>query len=73
MLNAALVEEVPAPLEDATYAWRTGDGGGVLMLRATASGLGQIANGEAATALVTTNGPAVGSAVDVAETIGSDG
>jgi hypothetical protein len=24
MLNAALVEEVPAPIEDATFAWRTG-------------------------------------------------
>jgi hypothetical protein len=52
-LNAALVEEVPAPIEDATFAWRTGDDGGVLMLRATASGLDQIAACEAATTVAT--------------------
>ena len=39
MLNAALVEEVPAPVEDATYAWRSGDGGEMLMLRMTSFGL----------------------------------
>ena len=39
MLNAALVEDVPAPIEDVTYAWRAGDGGGVLMLRITSFGL----------------------------------
>src|SRR4051812_12450158 len=53
MLNAALTEEVPAPIEDATFAWRTGEDGGMLMLRATASGLDQIAAGEAATAVAT--------------------
>jgi hypothetical protein len=53
MLSAALVEEVPAPIEDATYDWRTGEDGRVLMLRATASGLDQIAAREAATAVAT--------------------
>jgi hypothetical protein len=41
MLNAALVDEVPAPIEDAKYAWRTNDDGSVPMLRATALGLGK--------------------------------
>jgi hypothetical protein len=53
MLNAALVEEVPAPIWDATFAWRTGEDGRALMLRATASGLNQIAAREAATAVAT--------------------
>ena len=39
MLNADLAEEVPALIEDANFAWRTGGGGDVLMLRATALGL----------------------------------
>jgi hypothetical protein len=74
ILNAALVEEVPAPIGDASYAWRTGEDGSVLMLRVTALGLGQIADGEAATALGITE-PAAGTALDVAETnrIGGEG
>jgi hypothetical protein len=31
LLNAGLAEEVPAPIDDAGYAWRTGEDGGVLM------------------------------------------
>jgi hypothetical protein len=38
MLNAALVEEVPAPIEDAAYSWHTGDGGGVLCCERPRSG-----------------------------------
>jgi hypothetical protein len=37
LLNAGLAEEVPAPISDPGYAWRTGEDGGVLALRATAS------------------------------------
>src|SRR5690349_18708967 len=39
LLNAALVEEIPAPLEDADYVWRKADDGSDLMLRATDLGL----------------------------------
>ena len=42
LLNSGLVEEIPAPVEDADFAWRTADGGAALMLRATASGLARI-------------------------------
>ena len=45
MLNAGLVEEVPAPIDDAAYLWRTGEDGRVLKLRATALGLGRVAEG----------------------------
>jgi hypothetical protein len=38
-LNARLVEEVPAPIDEAGYAWRLAEDGGVFMLRATRSGL----------------------------------
>ena len=39
LLNNGFVEEVPAPIEDATYTWRTTDDGLALMLRATDAGL----------------------------------
>jgi hypothetical protein len=42
LLNASLLEEVPAPIADAAYAWRNGEDGGALMLQATASGLARI-------------------------------
>jgi hypothetical protein len=42
------------------------------MLRATAFGLRHLAGGGAVTAFVTTNEPAAGTAVDVAETDGID-
>src|SRR5581483_3026194 len=42
LLNAGLVEEIPASVEDADFAWRTGDHGGALMLRATEAGLARI-------------------------------
>ena len=48
LLNNGLVEEVPAPIEDTAYAWRTGDDGTALMLHATNQGLAAI--GEAAQA-----------------------
>ena len=38
LLNNGLVEEVPAPMTDDAYAWRTGEDGVVLVLRATPGG-----------------------------------
>jgi hypothetical protein len=73
LLIGGLVEEVPAPIEDANFAWRTGEDGSVLMLRATALGLGQIAGSEAAGARASTKEPAVGAAVDAAEAGGIGG
>ena len=42
LLNNGLVEEVPAPIEDAAYTWRAGDDGMVLILRATDAGLAAV-------------------------------
>ncbi|MEA2849062.1 MAG: hypothetical protein QOG78_4343 [Rhodospirillaceae bacterium] len=42
LLNARLVEEVPAPIDEAGYAWRTAEDGGVFMLRATALGIARV-------------------------------
>ena len=39
LLSKGLVEEVPAPITDDAYAWRTGEDGEPLMLRATHAGL----------------------------------
>jgi hypothetical protein len=36
LLTSGLVEEVPALIEDAAYAWRTNENSAALMLRATA-------------------------------------
>ena len=42
LLSKGLVEEVPAPMTDDAYAWRTGEDGVVLVLRATPGGLAAI-------------------------------
>ena len=42
LLNNGFVEEVPAPIEDSAYTWRTTDDGSALMLRATDAGLAAI-------------------------------
>jgi hypothetical protein len=42
LLKGGLVEEVPASIEDAAYAWRSNEDGAALMLRATALGLARI-------------------------------
>jgi hypothetical protein len=50
LLNAGLVEEIPAPIDDAAFAWRTAENGAALMLRATATALvsiGETASTEA--------------------------
>jgi hypothetical protein len=49
LLGAGLAEEVSAPIDDAGYAWRTREGGEVLMLRATALGLARVGEGETGT------------------------
>jgi len=49
LLNRGLVEELPAPITDGAYAWRTGEGGVVLMLRATPEGLAAIGQSDAPT------------------------
>jgi hypothetical protein len=46
LLNAGLVEEIPAPVEDADFAWRKDENGEALMLRATAAGLARITEPE---------------------------
>src|ERR1700741_1952404 len=46
LLNGGLAEEGPAPIDDAGYAWRTGEDGDVLMLRATRLGLARVAADE---------------------------
>jgi hypothetical protein len=48
MLSTGLVKEVPAPNSDPRYAWRTGQHGEVLALRATALGLTRVAEGASA-------------------------
>jgi hypothetical protein len=42
LLNAGLAVEVPALIEDAAYAWRTGEDGNVLVLHATRLGLARV-------------------------------
>ena len=42
LLSAGLVEEIPAPIEDADFAWRDAEEGGALMVRATAAGLARV-------------------------------
>src|SRR4051812_42924176 len=39
LLNAGFAEAVPAPINAPDYAWRSGQHGDVLMLRATALGI----------------------------------
>ncbi len=49
LLNRGLVEEVPALITDGAYAWRTGEDGVPLMLRATSAGLTAIGLADAPT------------------------
>ncbi|MGE0417714.1 MAG: DUF3489 domain-containing protein [Acetobacteraceae bacterium] len=49
LLNHGFAEEVPGPVNDTEYRWRTGDDGTVLMLRATDKGLAAIGDGTALT------------------------
>jgi hypothetical protein len=50
LLGAGLVEEIPSSTEDADFAWRDGDDGGPLMLRASAAGLARISETESSSA-----------------------
>jgi hypothetical protein len=49
LLSAGLAEEVPAPIDDAGFAWRTGEDGSALMLRTTALGIARVGEGQAGT------------------------
>ncbi len=49
LLSKGLVEEVPPVISDDAYAWRTGEDGTVLMLRATPAGLTAIGLADAPT------------------------
>ena len=49
LLNRGLLEEVPAPITDGAYAWRTDEDGADLMLRATPAGLAAIGLADAPT------------------------
>jgi hypothetical protein len=66
LLNAGLAEEVPAPIDDAAYAWRTDEDGGVLMLRATELGLAGVAEREGTPAASTSTGATIEIAVAAA-------
>jgi hypothetical protein len=46
LLNAGFAEEVPVPINHPGYAWRTGEDGGVLALRATALGIARALEGD---------------------------
>jgi hypothetical protein len=46
LLNADFAEEVPAPINEPGYAWRTGEDGGVLALRAKALGIARALEGD---------------------------
>jgi hypothetical protein len=50
LLNAGFAEEVPVPIDDTGYAWRTAVDGGVLILRATALGIARVTDGVGAAA-----------------------
>jgi hypothetical protein len=55
LLNAGLVEEIAATVEDADFAWRTGDDGDALVLRATEVGLARVRDSAAGEVLSLTD------------------
>jgi hypothetical protein len=72
LLNSGLAEEVPTPIEDTGYAWRTGEDGGVPMLRATMVGLAHIAVNERTPPDSALIGTVAETAVEVPATTGTD-
>ena len=64
--------EVSALVDDVGYAWRTGEDGGVLMLRATALGLAGVAECEGSAAAPTSTGGTIEIAVEAAAPTGTD-
>jgi hypothetical protein len=71
LLNARLAVEVPAQIDDAAYAWRTGENGGVLMLRATMHGLARVAADEGPSPESVSDGTVVEAAAQQLATIGT--
>jgi hypothetical protein len=47
LLNAGFAEEVPAAISNPGYAWRTGEDGDLLVLRATALGIDRVSERDA--------------------------
>src|SRR3984957_18127844 len=72
LLNGGLAEEVPAPIDDAGYAWRTGEDGDVLMLRATRLGLARVAADEGPSPESVSVGTVVEAAAQRLATIGTN-
>jgi hypothetical protein len=72
LLIAGLAKEVPAPISDPGYAWRTGEDGGVLMLRATELGLAGVAGREGTAALPISTGAKIETLAEVGATTGTD-
>jgi biotin operon repressor len=72
LLKAGLAEEVPAPIDDAAYAWRTGENGGVLMLRATELGLAGVAEREGTAAPPISTGAKIETLAEGGATTGTD-
>jgi hypothetical protein len=72
LLNAGLAEEVSAPIDDAAYAWRTGEDGCVLVLRATVLGLAGVAEREGTAAAPLSTGTTIEIAVEQASTTGTE-
>jgi hypothetical protein len=70
--GAGLAEEVPAPIDNAGYAWCTGEDGGVPMLRATMVGLAHIAVNERTSPDSALSGTVAETAVEVPATTGTD-
>jgi hypothetical protein len=70
LLNAGLAEVVPAPIDEAGFAWRTGEDGGLLMLRATAAGIAHVTEAAGNPDAVAPTGsavdtPSVGTSIEV--------
>jgi hypothetical protein len=72
LLNAGWAEEVPAPIDDAAYAWRTGEDGGALMLRATELGLAGVTQHEGSSATPLSTETTIEIAVEMAAPTATD-
>ena len=68
LLNAGFAEEVPAAISNPGYAWRTGEDGDLLVLRATALGIDRVSERDAD---AVTAGPIGTVAADTAERAGA--
>ena len=72
MLNAGLVEELSAATVDPAYVWRTGQDGEALAPRATALGLGRVAEGASAAIALVSAGTASAAPAEAGVPDGTD-